>query len=214
VSDLLGPANPAGDPGAAENSAPPLPDDFLLSDFLQVRALAQHAGVIARLDAFAAAHGAATDDDPDTPSVVTGGPTAPEPDFDLAGDDAMPLGLRLQLAGSGNSNTILAGYVQSQGAQSLFESTCGGGSCHTAPSAPPTLPTPYFPQEEGSAKSAPNPPPSQSQKNQDQIDDCMEECLETGNLDGPRGIKGSNAPSLLRICVRDCLERNGYTGDY
>ncbi len=160
MSGLQGAGDPASDPGASGDPAlPPLPDDFLLNDFLQVRALAQHANVIARLDAFAAAHGAVTDDDADTPSIVTGGPTASEPDFDLASDDSMPLGLRLQLAGSGNSNTILAGYVQSQAAQSLFQSSCGGGNCHSAPSAPPTPPTPYFQQEEGDG-SGQSPPTS------------------------------------------------------
>src|SRR5258707_2397835 len=62
MSDLHG----LGDPGVAGDPALPLlPDDSLLRDFLQVRALAQHVNDAARLDAFAAAHDAATAAAPD-----------------------------------------------------------------------------------------------------------------------------------------------------
>jgi hypothetical protein len=176
MSDLHGLDDSAGAPGVAGDPAlPPPPDDSLLRDFLQVRAMAQHANVAARLDAFAAAHDAATTEAPvgggirlhwgpwqgdsDVPPVSPGGaapqsapgadpaasdaartaapssppaavapqpapgsdPAAPgtvppdaasqatpedaspsmvvpEPDHDLAADDTVPLGLKLQLA--------------------------------------------------------------------------------------------------------------------
>jgi hypothetical protein len=65
-ADLHGLGDPATDPGVAGDPAlPPPPDDWLIRDFLQVRALAQHINVTARLDAFAAAHDAATAEAPD-----------------------------------------------------------------------------------------------------------------------------------------------------
>jgi hypothetical protein len=108
MSDLSGPGDPAGDPGVAGDPAlPPPPDDWLLRDFLQVRALAQHANVAARLDAFAAAHDAVTDeapdgggvgprsgtkdDDPAAPPVSPGGAAPrPVPASDPAAADAVP----------------------------------------------------------------------------------------------------------------------------
>ena len=122
MSDLHDLSDSAGDPGIAGDPAlPPPPDDSLLRDFLQVRAMAQHANVAARLDAFAAAHDAVTasssgaapptpEPDPAPPGSVppgaasqaapqaaSPGPTAPEPDRALAADDTIPLGLKLQL---------------------------------------------------------------------------------------------------------------------
>jgi hypothetical protein len=123
MSDLHGPGDPAGAPGVAgDPTLPPPPDNSLLNDFLQVRALAQHINDAARLDAFAAAHDAAPASsggatrppisEPDraapgsvppntasqaVPQAASPGPIAPKPDPNLAADDTIPLGLKLQL---------------------------------------------------------------------------------------------------------------------
>ncbi len=122
MSDLHGPGDPAGAPGVAGDPALPPPDNSLLNDFLQVRALAQHINDAARLDAFAAAHDAAPassggatrppTSEPDraapssvppntasqaVPQAASPGPIAPKPDPNLAADDTIPLGLKLQL---------------------------------------------------------------------------------------------------------------------
>jgi len=42
--------------------------------------------------------------------------------------------------------------------------------------------------------------------------ECREACSEKyaqGLMVGPRGIGGSNMPSLMRICIRDCLRERG-----
>jgi hypothetical protein len=103
MSDLSGPGDPAGDPGVAGDPAlPPPPDDWLLRQFLQVRALAQHVNDMARLDAFAAAHDAATDgggaggrwgttdDDPAALSAPGGAARQPVPASDPIAPDAVP----------------------------------------------------------------------------------------------------------------------------
>jgi hypothetical protein len=149
MSDLHGLSDPAGAPGVAGDPAlPPPPDDWLLREFLQVRALAQHANVEARLDAFAAAHDAAPDG---------GGVGVP---WGTADDDQQ------NAQGLGSSNTILAGYAQSQAAHSLFQATCGGGNCHSAPSAPPTPPIPYFQQNKGDDSRQSNPSPDNADQDQ------------------------------------------------
>jgi hypothetical protein len=180
MSDLHGLDDPAGDPGVAGDPAlPPPPDASLLRDFLQVRALAQHVNVMARLDAFAAAHDAATDEAPDGGGVgVCWGTTD---DNEQTGED------------SGNSNTVLAGYVQAQAAQSLFQSACGGGDCHSAPSAPPTPPIPYFQQNKGDDSGQLNPAPDNA--NQDQG------CIYC--------VPGSATPSAANTSVGAITSTNG-----
>jgi hypothetical protein len=121
MSDLHGLSDSAGDPGTAGDPAlPPPPDDWLLRDFLQVRALAQHINVVARLDAFAAAHDAAKaeapdgggirlrwdreDDDPDAPPFSPGDATPqPTPAPDPAATGPVPPDAASQSAPQGAS---------------------------------------------------------------------------------------------------------------
>ncbi len=80
MSDLRGIDDPAQDQDVTGDPAPP-PDNSLLNDFLQARALAQHVNVMARLDAFAAAQDAATADASDDGGIRvrwgTDDPSAP-----------------------------------------------------------------------------------------------------------------------------------------
>ncbi|MBV8652251.1 MAG: hypothetical protein JO255_12345 [Alphaproteobacteria bacterium] len=99
MSDLHAADDSAGDPGATvDPTAPQEPDNWLLEEFLEARALAQHVNLIAQLDAFAAVHDAGTIGDREAPQLSPGARTLPESDLGLAANDTMPFGLRVQLA--------------------------------------------------------------------------------------------------------------------